>query len=100
MRLFAYGSLSVVSVFYLIGVGLSQPETGTLLTLTLSGDAHAKVRPVVPLHRNRELDSFLDRTFQESRAERHAVALARKSQSASQASVISGRRAARSAYRG
>jgi MFS family permease len=37
-RLFAYGSLSVVLVFYLIGVGLSEPQTGVLLTLTLAGD--------------------------------------------------------------
>src|SRR5439155_752220 len=34
----AYGSLSVVLVFYLIGVGLSEPQTGLLLTLTLAGD--------------------------------------------------------------
>jgi MFS family permease len=38
IRLFAYGSLSVVLVFYLIGVGLSEPQTGMLLTLTLLGD--------------------------------------------------------------
>src|SRR5438034_11510640 len=38
IRLFAYGSLSVVLVFYLIGVGLSEPQTGLLLTLTLVGD--------------------------------------------------------------
>jgi MFS family permease len=38
IRLFAYGSLSVVLVFYLIGLGLSERETGTLLTLTLVGD--------------------------------------------------------------
>jgi MFS family permease len=38
VRLFAYGSLSVVLVFYLIGVGLSEPQTGVLLTLTLAGD--------------------------------------------------------------
>jgi MFS family permease len=38
IRLFAYGSLSVVLVFYLIGVGLSEPQTGMLLTLTLAGD--------------------------------------------------------------
>jgi MFS family permease len=38
VRLFAYGSLSVVLVFYLIGVGLSEPQTGMLLTLTLAGD--------------------------------------------------------------
>jgi MFS family permease len=38
VRLFAYGSLSVVLVFYLIGVGLSEPQTGVLLTLTLVGD--------------------------------------------------------------
>jgi len=37
-RLFAYGSLSVVLVFYLIGLGLSESQTGVLLTLTLAGD--------------------------------------------------------------
>ena len=35
VRLFAYGSLSVVLVFYLIGLGLSESQTGLLLTLTL-----------------------------------------------------------------
>jgi len=38
IRLFAYGSLSVVLVFYLVGIGLSKPQTGLLLTLTLVGD--------------------------------------------------------------
>src|SRR5437867_7087431 len=38
VRLFAYGSLSVVLVFYLVGVGLSEAQTGLLLTLTLAGD--------------------------------------------------------------
>ena len=38
VRLFAYGSLSVVLVFYLVGIGLSEPQTGMLLTLTLVGD--------------------------------------------------------------
>ena len=38
MRLFAYGSLSVVLVFYLIALGLSESQTGILLTLTLAGD--------------------------------------------------------------
>jgi MFS family permease len=38
LRLFAYGSLSVVLVFYLIGLGLSESQTGLLLTLTLVGD--------------------------------------------------------------
>src|ERR1700731_1655978 len=38
MRLFAYGSLSVVLVFYLIGLGLNASQTGILLTLTLVGD--------------------------------------------------------------
>jgi MFS family permease len=38
MRLFAYGSLSVILVFYLIGLGLSASQTGILLTLTLVGD--------------------------------------------------------------
>jgi MFS family permease len=38
VRLFAYGSLSVVLVFYLIGVGLRESQTGILLTLTLVGD--------------------------------------------------------------
>jgi len=38
IRLFAYGALSVVLVFYLVGLGLSEPQTGLLLTLTLAGD--------------------------------------------------------------
>src|ERR1700704_3084227 len=38
VRLFAYGSLSVVLVFYLIDLGLSESQTGMLLTLTLIGD--------------------------------------------------------------
>ena len=38
IRLFAYGSLSVVLVFYLVGVGLTEPQTGMLLTATLLGD--------------------------------------------------------------
>src|SRR5947199_9418693 len=38
VRLFAYGSLSVVLVFYLTGLGLSASQTGMLLTLTLVGD--------------------------------------------------------------
>jgi MFS family permease len=37
-RLFAYGALSVNLVFYLSGLGLSEPHTGLLLTLTLAGD--------------------------------------------------------------
>jgi MFS family permease len=37
-RLFAYGSLSVVLVLYLTGLGLSVSQTGMLLTLTLAGD--------------------------------------------------------------
>jgi MFS family permease len=38
IRLFAYGSLSVVLVFYLVSLGLSESQTGLLLTLTLAGD--------------------------------------------------------------
>ncbi|MGI8961751.1 MAG: hypothetical protein ACR2IV_18725 [Bryobacteraceae bacterium] len=34
-RLFAYGSLSVVLVLYLNSLGLSDSQTGVLLTLTL-----------------------------------------------------------------
>jgi MFS family permease len=37
-RLFAYGSLSVILVFYLIGLGLTEPQAGLVLTLTLVGD--------------------------------------------------------------
>jgi MFS family permease len=37
-RLFAYGALSVVLVFYLTGIGLSESRIGMLLTLTLLGD--------------------------------------------------------------
>ena len=38
VRLFSYGSLSVVLVFYLTGLGLSESQAGMLLTLTLLGD--------------------------------------------------------------
>lgn len=38
LRLFAYGSLSVILVFYLIGLGLTESQTGLVLTLTLAGD--------------------------------------------------------------
>ena len=38
IRLFAYGSLSVVLVFYLVGNGLTEQQTGLLITLTLAGD--------------------------------------------------------------
>jgi MFS family permease len=37
-RLFSYGALSVVLVFYLTGLGFSETQTGMLLTLTLLGD--------------------------------------------------------------
>jgi MFS family permease len=37
-RLFAYGALSVVLIFYLSGIGLSESRIGILLTLTLLGD--------------------------------------------------------------
>jgi MFS family permease len=38
IRLFAYGSLSLVLVFYLVGIGLSEQRVGTLFTMTLAGD--------------------------------------------------------------
>ncbi len=37
-RLFAYGALSVILVFYLTSLGVSTSQTGLLLTLTLIGD--------------------------------------------------------------
>jgi MFS family permease len=37
-RLFAYGALSVILVFYLVSLGLSESQVGVLLTLTLGGD--------------------------------------------------------------
>jgi MFS family permease len=37
-RLFAYGLLSVILVFYLIGLGLAEAQSGLVLTLTLAGD--------------------------------------------------------------
>src|SRR5437879_1143947 len=37
-RLFAYGALSVVLVFYLNSIGLSESRIGLLLTLILLGD--------------------------------------------------------------
>jgi len=38
IRLFAYGSLSVILVFYLVSLGLTESQTGLLLSLTLAGD--------------------------------------------------------------
>jgi MFS family permease len=38
VRLFACGALSVVLVLYLVGLGLSESDTGALLTATLLGD--------------------------------------------------------------
>ncbi len=37
-RLFAYGSLSVILVFYLISLGLTEVQSGLVLALTLAGD--------------------------------------------------------------
>ena len=38
IRLFAYGALSVVLVFYLVSLGLTEAQVGLLLSLTLAGD--------------------------------------------------------------
>src|SRR3954470_10235846 len=38
VRLFAYGALSVVLVLYLVSLGLTEADTGLLLTSTLLGD--------------------------------------------------------------
>jgi MFS family permease len=38
VRLFAYGMLSVVLVFYLTGLGLTESQTGLLLGMILAGD--------------------------------------------------------------
>lgn len=38
LRLLAYGALSVVLVFYLVSLGLTESQVGLLLTLTLVGD--------------------------------------------------------------
>ena len=37
-RLFAYGSLSVILVFYLVSLGLTEAQTGLIFSLTLAGD--------------------------------------------------------------
>jgi len=37
-RLFAYGSLSVILVFYLVGLGLTEAQCGLVFSLTLAGD--------------------------------------------------------------
>ncbi len=63
IRLFAYGSLSVVLVFYPIGLGLSDSQTGLLLTLTLVGDT------VVSLHLTTRADR-IGRRRTESRISR------------------------------
>jgi hypothetical protein len=46
-RLFAYGALSVILVFYLTGLGLSESQTGLLFTLTLAGDIRCGIWTVV-----------------------------------------------------
>jgi MFS family permease len=38
LRLFSYGMLAVVLVLYLTSIGLSESQTGLLMTLTLAGD--------------------------------------------------------------
>lgn len=43
IRLFSYGSLSVILVFYLTGLGLTESQTGMVLTLTLLGDTAVSV---------------------------------------------------------
>jgi MFS family permease len=52
IRLFAYGSLSVVLVFYLVSLGLTESQTGLLLTLTLAGDV------VISLYLTTRADRF------------------------------------------
>src|SRR6195256_4503680 len=52
IRLFAYGSFSVAFVFYLIGLGLNESQTGFLLPLTLVGDT------VVSLYLTTHADRF------------------------------------------
>ena len=37
-RLFAYGSLSVILVFYLVSLGLTEAQSGLIFSLTLAGD--------------------------------------------------------------
>ncbi|HEY8713959.1 MAG TPA: MFS transporter [Candidatus Acidoferrum sp.] len=37
-RLFAYGSLSVILVFYLVSLGLTESQAGLIFSLTLAGD--------------------------------------------------------------
>ena len=38
LRLFGYGSLSVVLVLYLVAAGLGEAQVGLLLSFTLAGD--------------------------------------------------------------
>jgi len=51
IRLFAYGALSVILVFYLIEIGLSETQTGLLLSLTLLGDTAISL--VITTHADR-----------------------------------------------
>lgn len=52
VRLSAYGSLSVILVFYLVSLGLTEGQVGILLTLTLAGDL------VISLMLTTRADSF------------------------------------------
>src|SRR6267378_3625666 len=49
-RLFAYGSLSVILVFYLLGLGLTEVQSGLVLTLTLAGDVVVSLLLTAPAH--------------------------------------------------
>ena len=52
IRLFAYGALSVVLVLYLVSLGLTETDTGLLLTSTLLGDT------LVSLYLTTQADRF------------------------------------------
>ncbi len=51
VRLFAYGALSVVLVLYLVGLGLTESDTGLLLTATLLGDTLVSLGLTTPADR-------------------------------------------------
>src|SRR2546425_9034026 len=67
-RFFAYGSLSVILVFYLIGLGLSEAQVGLVLTLTLVGDV------IVSLYLTTRADRIGRRRSEEHTSELQSLA--------------------------
>ena len=97
-RLFAYGALSVVLVFYLIRLGLSEGDTGLLLTLTLLGDTLVSL--YLTTRADRIYDVLLFRAFRSVEPPEEAVVDPRKGLGVPGENRRSGPRTAASSHRG